>query len=64
MAGDIILEEKGWLGDKKKVLCSDEGAIYRISLTSDYLAWANDTVIQTGLCSSCIDSFMIGCQTL
>lgn len=44
LAGNLILHEKGWLGNKETVLHSGEGAIWSIHWHQHHLIWANDAV--------------------
>jgi hypothetical protein len=44
MAGNLILQEKGWLGYKEQVLHSGEGPIWAVEWRNNIIAWANDTV--------------------
>jgi len=49
MAGNLIMQEKGWLGYKEQVIHSGEGPIWAIEWRGDLIAWANDLVRYTGL---------------
>jgi hypothetical protein len=51
MAGNLILQEKGWLGYKEQILHSGEGPIWAIEWRGNLIAWANDAVSR-----SCSDS--------
>ncbi|KAF9307478.1 Vacuolar protein sorting-associated protein 41 [Mortierella antarctica] len=42
MAGQLILNEKGWFGNRDVVLHSGEGPIYAIKWRSNLIAWSND----------------------
>ncbi|ODN99053.1 hypothetical protein I350_07207 [Cryptococcus amylolentus CBS 6273] len=42
MAGNLILQEKGWMGYKEQVLHSGEGPIWAIEWRGNLIAWAND----------------------
>ncbi|KAF9282310.1 Vacuolar protein sorting-associated protein 41 [Mortierella alpina] len=42
MAGQLILNEKGWLGNRDTVLHSGEGPIYAIKWCGNLIAWSND----------------------
>ncbi|WVF72944.1 hypothetical protein IAT40_007762 [Kwoniella sp. CBS 6097] len=42
MAGNLILQEKGWLGYKEQILHSGEGPIWAIEWRGNLIAWAND----------------------
>lgn len=42
MLGNLILQEKGWLGFHEKILHSGEGPIWAISWRGNLIAWAND----------------------
>ncbi|ORY33376.1 hypothetical protein BCR39DRAFT_563909 [Naematelia encephala] len=42
MAGNLILQEKGWLGYKEQILHSGEGPIWAIEWRGTLIAWAND----------------------
>ncbi|RXK35663.1 vacuolar protein sorting 41 [Tremella mesenterica] len=42
MAGNLILQEKGWLGYKEQILHSGEGPIWAIEWRGSLIAWAND----------------------
>lgn len=44
MAGNLILQEKGWLGYKEQVIHSGEGPIWAIEWKGNLIAWANDHV--------------------
>jgi hypothetical protein len=44
MAGNLIMQEKGWLGYKEHILHSGEGPIWAIEWRGQYIAWANDLV--------------------
>jgi hypothetical protein len=44
MAGNLIMQEKGWLGYKEQVIHSGEGPIWAIEWRGDLIAWANDLV--------------------
>ncbi|KAG0255570.1 Vacuolar protein sorting-associated protein 41 [Mortierella polycephala] len=42
MAGQLILNEKGWFGNRDVVLHSGEGPIYAIKWCGNFIAWSND----------------------
>ncbi|BEI86900.1 hypothetical protein CcaverHIS002_0702460 [Cutaneotrichosporon cavernicola] len=42
MLGNLIWQEKGWLGYREHVLHSGEGPIWAIAWRGDLIAWAND----------------------
>ncbi|WVO14232.1 hypothetical protein L204_101864 [Cryptococcus depauperatus] len=42
MAGNLILQEKGWMGYKEQILHSGEGPIWAIEWRGNFIAWAND----------------------
>lgn len=42
MAGQLILNEKGWFGNRDVVLHSGEGPIYAIKWCGNLIAWSND----------------------
>ncbi|KAG0031903.1 Vacuolar protein sorting-associated protein 41 [Podila clonocystis] len=42
MAGQLILNEKGWFGNRDVVLHSGEGPIYAIKWRGNLIAWSND----------------------
>ncbi|KAK8853266.1 hypothetical protein IAR55_003968 [Kwoniella newhampshirensis] len=42
MAGNLIMQEKGWLGYKEQILHSGEGPIWAIEWRGNLIAWAND----------------------
>lgn len=44
MAGNLILHEKGWLGNKQETLHSGEGPIWAVKWRGNLIAWANDAV--------------------
>ncbi|KAF8929973.1 Vacuolar protein sorting-associated protein 41 [Haplosporangium bisporale] len=44
MAGQLILNEKGWFGNRDVVLHSGEGPIYAIKWRGNLIAWSNDLV--------------------
>jgi hypothetical protein len=47
MAEQLIMSEKGWLGNKKDVvLHANEGPIYAIKWRNNFIAWANDTGVK------------------
>ncbi|KAK4685521.1 vacuolar protein sorting-associated protein 41, partial [Tremellales sp. Uapishka_1] len=41
-AGNLIMQEKGWLGYKEQVIHSGEGPIWAIEWRGNLIAWAND----------------------
>lgn len=44
MAGQLVLHEKGWLGQKDIVIHSGEGPIWTVKWRGTLIAWANDAV--------------------
>ena len=46
LAGQLLLNEKGWFLNKDKVLHSGEGPIYSISWEESLIAWANDVGVK------------------
>lgn len=42
MLGNLVLQEKGWLGYREQVLHSGEGPIWAIEWRGNLIAWAND----------------------
>lgn len=44
MAGNLVLQEKGWLGYKEQILHSGEGPIWASEWRGQLIAWANDKV--------------------
>ncbi|GFZ48801.1 hypothetical protein JCM24511_06550 [Saitozyma sp. JCM 24511] len=46
MAGNLILQEKGWLGYKEQILHSGEGPIWAIEWRGNLIAWANDAGVK------------------
>ena len=44
MAGNLVLQEKGWLGYKDQILHSGEGPIWASEWRGNLIAWANDSV--------------------
>lgn len=46
MAEQLIMSEKGWLGNKDIVLHANEGPIYAIQWRNNFIAWANDTGVK------------------
>ena len=42
MAEQLIMNDKGWLGNKDVVLHANEGPIYSIQWHGNFIAWAND----------------------
>ena len=44
MAGNLIMQEKGWLGYKEQIIHSGEGPIWAIEWRGELIAWANDLV--------------------
>lgn len=44
MAGNLIMQEKGWLGYKEQIIHSGEGPIWAIQWRGNLIAWANDMV--------------------
>lgn len=46
LAGNLILHEKGWLGNKETVLHSGEGPIWSTDWKSNLVVWANDAGIR------------------
>ena len=47
MAGNLIMQEKGWLGYKEQIIHSGEGPIWAIEWRGELIAWANDLVRNT-----------------
>ncbi|KAF7728592.1 Vacuolar protein sorting-associated protein 41 [Apophysomyces ossiformis] len=46
MAEQLIMSEKGWLGQKDIVLHANEGPIYSIQWRGNFIAWANDSGVK------------------
>ncbi|KAK9762214.1 Vacuolar protein sorting-associated protein 41, variant 2 [Basidiobolus ranarum] len=46
MAGQLIMNQKGWLGHKDTILHGGEGPIYALEWRGDLIAWANDTGVK------------------
>ncbi|KAI8073983.1 hypothetical protein BC940DRAFT_363920 [Gongronella butleri] len=46
MAEQLIMNEKGWLGNQNSVLHANEGPIYSIQWRRNLIAWANDTGVK------------------
>ena len=46
MTGNLVLQEKGWLGYREQVLHSGEGPIWAIEWRGDLIAWANDAGVK------------------
>ncbi len=44
MSGNLVLHEKGWLGNKETTLHSGEGPIWAVEWRHNLIAWANDAV--------------------
>lgn len=44
LAGNLTLQEKGWLGHKETLLHSGEGPIWQVRWRGRLIAWANDAV--------------------
>jgi len=44
LAGNLTLQEKGWLGHKESLLHSGEGPIWQARWRGNLIAWANDVV--------------------
>lgn len=44
MAGNLVLSEKGWLGQKDVTLYSGEGPIWAAEWRGSLIAWASDAV--------------------
>ncbi|KAG5644802.1 hypothetical protein DXG03_007624 [Asterophora parasitica] len=42
LAGNLILQEKGWLGHKETILHTGEGPIWQVRWRGRLIAWAND----------------------
>ncbi|KAF5363557.1 hypothetical protein D9756_000090 [Leucocoprinus leucothites] len=42
LAGNLVLQEKGWLGHKETLLHSGEGPIWQVRWRGRLIAWAND----------------------
>jgi hypothetical protein len=67
MAGNLIMQEKGWMGYKEHIIHSGEGPIWAIEWRGDLIAWANDVVSRPShLLSHPIDNShaATGCQDL
>ena len=47
MAGNLVLHEKGWLGNKETTIHSGEGPIWTVEWRGNLIAWANDAVSST-----------------
>ena len=45
MAGNLVHNEKGWLGHKETVLHNGEGPIWTTRWRGTLIAWANDIVL-------------------
>jgi hypothetical protein len=65
LAGNLVIQEKGWLGHKETLLHSGEGPIWQARWRGRLIAWANDMV-----CSHFRDSgtmmkrYALGCQDI
>ena len=46
LAGQLLLNEKGWFSTKDKVLHSGEGPIHTVAWADSLLAWANDAGVK------------------
>jgi hypothetical protein len=46
MTGNLVLQEKGWLGYREQVLHSGEGPIWAVEWRGDLIAWANDAGVK------------------
>ncbi|PRQ73281.1 vacuolar assembling protein VPS41 [Rhodotorula toruloides] len=46
MAGNLILSEKGWLGQKDVTLYSGEGPIWAVEWRGTFIAWASDAGVR------------------
>jgi hypothetical protein len=46
LAGQLLLNEKGWFTNKDKVVHSGEGPVYAIAWADSLIAWANDTGVK------------------
>ncbi|ORY04934.1 vacuolar protein sorting-associated protein 41 [Basidiobolus meristosporus CBS 931.73] len=46
MAGQLIMNQKGWLGHKDTIIHGGEGPIYALEWRGDLIAWANDTGVK------------------
>lgn len=46
MAGNLILSEKGWLGQKDVTLHSGEGPIWAVEWRGTFIAWASDAGVR------------------
>ncbi|KAG0184699.1 Vacuolar protein sorting-associated protein 41, partial [Apophysomyces sp. BC1034] len=46
MAEQLIMSEKGWLGQKDIVLHANEGPVYSIQWRGNFIAWANDSGVK------------------
>ncbi|GAA6055511.1 hypothetical protein JCM3770_006297 [Rhodotorula araucariae] len=46
MAGNLVLSEKGWLGQKDVTLFSGEGPIWAVQWRGTFIAWASDAGVR------------------
>ena len=52
LAGQLVLNTKGWLGNKDYALHSGEGTIHAVRWTGSLIAWANDIGVRIYDCVS------------
>ncbi|GAO48783.1 hypothetical protein G7K_2952-t1 [Saitoella complicata NRRL Y-17804] len=46
MAGQLVLSERGWLGNKDTILHSGEGDVYEVRWRGNYIAWSNEAGVK------------------
>lgn len=46
LAGQLVLNSKGWLGDRNHVLHSGEGTVHAVRWMGTFIAWANDVGVK------------------
>ncbi|KAJ1927354.1 Vacuolar protein sorting-associated protein 41 [Tieghemiomyces parasiticus] len=46
LAGDLVLSERGWFGQKDTLLHSGEGPVYNVQWQGTFIAWACDTGVR------------------
>lgn len=46
LAGQLVLNSKGWLGDRNHVLHSGEGTVHSVRWMGTFIAWANDVGVK------------------
>jgi len=51
MAGNLVLNSKGWLGSRDHVLHSGEGTIHAVKWCGSLIAWANDAGVKMYDCT-------------